>query len=88
MGPGAPKSYKKGWNSIGFIRPGASGPRGTKKSEKLQKPRKIFCVFAGICDFHVKSWKFLENHHFALSQTLAQTNGLMVLFQVARPFFK
>jgi hypothetical protein len=83
MGPGAPKSYKKGWNSIGFIRPGASGPRGTKKAKSCKKPRKIFCVFAGICDFHVKSWKFLENHHFALSQTLAQTNGLMVPFSSA-----
>ena len=60
MGPGAPKDLQKGWNSIRFIRPGASGPRGTKKCERLRKPRKIFCVFAGMPDFHVKSWKFLE----------------------------
>ena len=42
MGPGAPKSYKKGWNSIGFIRPGASGPRGTKKAKSCKNRAKYF----------------------------------------------
>ncbi len=95
MGPGPPKTPKKGWNCIGFIRPGASGPRGTKKREKLRKPRKIFCVFDEIIEFYAKSWKFLKNHHFALSQNVAQTNAFMVpfssstvLFQVARPFYQ
>ena len=45
MGPRAQGTPKKGWNCIGFIRPGASGPRGTKKRGKLRKPRKIFRVF-------------------------------------------
>ena len=31
--------------------------------------------------------KFHENHHFPLSQNLAQTNGLVVHFQVARCHF-
>ena len=57
MGPGAPKTPKKGWNCIGFIRPGASGPRGTQKREKLRKPRKIFCVFDENSDF-------MENGNF------------------------
>ncbi len=60
MGPGAPTTPKKGWNCIGFIRPGASGPRGTKNCEKLRKPSKTFCVFDGNSDFHAKSWEFLK----------------------------
>jgi len=60
MGPGAPKTPKKGWNCIGFIRPGASGPRGTKKREKLRKSRKTFCVSDENSDFYAKSWKLLK----------------------------
>ena len=60
MGPGAPKNPKKGWNCIGFIRPGASGPRGTKKPEKLRKSRKTFRVSDEKPDFYAKSWKFQQ----------------------------
>ncbi len=88
MGPGAPKTPKKGWNCIGFIRPGASGPRGTKKRERLRKSRKLFCVFDGNPDSYAKSWKFLKNHHFALSRNVGIPCRLLVVFQVARCFFK
>ena len=53
-GPRAPETPKKGWNCIGFKGPGASGPRGTKKREKLRKPRKTFCVFGENSDFMQK----------------------------------
>ncbi len=85
MGPGAPKTPKKGWNSIGFIRPGASGPRGSQKREKLRKPRKIFCVFNGNSDFYVKCLEFLKNHHFALSRNVGNTCRF---FKVPAPFSK
>ena len=45
MGPGAPKTPKKGWNCIGFIRPGASGPRGTKKAKSCEN-RAIYFAFS------------------------------------------
>ena len=95
MGPGAPKTPKKGWNCIGFIRPGASGPRGTKKREKLRKPSKTFCVFDGNSDFYAKSWKLLENHHFALSRNvgipcrfLMIFQGILSVFKVSRCFYQ
>ncbi len=85
MGPGAPKTPKKGWNCIGFIRPGASGPRGTKKPGKLRKSRKTFCVSDENPDFYAKSWKFLKNHHFALSRNV----GIPCRFcKVPAPFSK
>ena len=43
--PKAPPASQNVWNSITFIRPGASGPRGTKKRAKSRKPRKLFRVF-------------------------------------------
>ncbi len=79
MGPGAPKNPKKGWNCIGFIRPGASGPRGTKKREKLRKSRKTFCVSDENPDFYAKSWKFLKNNHFALSRNVGIRCRLLVI---------
>ena len=79
MGPGAPKTPKKGWNCIGFIRPGASGPRGTKKREKLRKSRKPFCVSDENSDFYAKGWKFLKNHHFALSRNVGIPCRLLVI---------
>jgi hypothetical protein len=45
MGPRAPGSPKKGWDCIGFIRPGASGPRGTRNEELCNKPRRILYKF-------------------------------------------
>ena len=42
IGPGAPKTPKKGWNCIGFIRPGASGPRGTKNAKSCENRAKYF----------------------------------------------
>jgi len=86
MGPGAPKNPKKGWNCIGFIRPGASGPRGTKKREKLRKSRKTFRVSDENPDFYAKSWKFMKNHHFALSRNVGIPCRLLVVFQEARCF--
>ena len=88
MGPRAPGTPKKGWNCIGFIRPGASGPRGTKKREKLRKSRKTFCVSDENPDFYAKSWKFLKNPHFALSRNVGIPCRFLVVFQVARCFFK
>ncbi len=86
MFPGAPKTTKKGWNCIGFIRPGASGPRGTKKREKLRKPRKIFCVCDGNSDFHAKSWEFRKKHHFALSRNVGIPCKILCIFKSAPPF--
>ena len=88
MGPGAPKKPKKGWNCIGFIRPGASGPRGTKKRERLRKSRQTFCVSDENPDFHVKSWELLKNRNFALPRNVGIPCRLLVVFQVARCFFK
>ncbi len=88
MGPGAPKKTNNGWNCIGFKGPGASGPRGTKKREKLRKLRKTFCVSDENSDFYVKSWKFLKNHHFALSRNVGIPCRLLVVFQVPPGFFK
>ena len=48
MGPRAPKSPKKGYNSIGFIRPGAFGPRGAENAKKLRELQKYFCIFSKI----------------------------------------
>ena len=81
-GPRAPETSKKGWNSIGFKGPGASGPHGTKKRGKLRKPRKISCVFDENSDFYVKSWKLLKNHRFAPSQNVGIPCGLLILFQI------
>ena len=86
IGPGAPKTPKKGWNCIGFIRPGASGPRGTKKREKLRKSRKTFCVFDENSDFRAKSWEFLKNHHFALSRNVGIPCKILYIFKSAPPF--
>ena len=86
MGPRAPGSPKKGWNCIGFIRPGASGPRGTKKREKLRQPRKIFCGFYKNYDFHVKFWEILKNHHFAPSQNVGIPCKILYIFKSAPPF--
>ena len=59
-----------------------------QKREKLRKSRKTFCVFDGNSDFYAKSWKFLKNHHFALSRNVGIPCRLLVVFQVARCFFK
>ncbi len=86
MGPGAPKKPKKGWNCIGFKGPGASGPRGTKKREKLRKPRKTFCVFHGNSNFHAKSWKFLKNHHSAPSRNVGIPCKILYILNSTPPF--
>ena len=86
IGPGAEKNSKKGWNCIGFIRPGASGPRGTKKREKLRQPRKMFCGFYKNYDFHVKFWEILKKHHFAPSQNVGIPCKILCIFKSAPPF--
>ena len=86
MSPGAPKTSKKGWNCIGFIRPGASGPRGTKKREKLRQPRKIFCGFYKNYEFHVKFWEILKNHHLAPSQNVGIPCKILCIFKSTPPF--
>ena len=86
MGPGAPKTPKKVWNCIGFIRPGAPGPRGTKKREKLRQPRKIFCGFYKNYDFHVKFWEILKKHHFAPSQNVGIPCKILYKLKSAPPF--
>ena len=86
MGPRAPGSPKKGWNCIGFKGPGASGPRGTNKREKLRKPREIFRVFRKNADFYAKGWGFAKNHHFALSQNIGIPCKILYIFKSTPPF--
>ena len=78
MGPRAPGTPKKGWNCIGFIRPGASGPRGCGKLDFCKSRNNFFYIFDENMEFHIKKWNFKKFHHSARLQNLAQTNAFTV----------
>ncbi len=67
MGPRAPGTPKKGWNCIGFIRPGASGPRGCGKLDFCKFRNNFSYIFDGNMEFHIKM-KFQEIQPFCASQ--------------------
>ena len=75
MGPRAPGSPKKEWNCIGFIRPGASGPRGCGKLVFCKFRNNFFYISDENMEFRIKKWNFKKFNHFAHLQTLAQTNA-------------
>ena len=58
MGPGAQKTSQKGWNCIGFIRPGASGPRGTKNVKSCENRANYFAFSLNILIFMQKAGNF------------------------------
>ena len=59
-----------------------------QKSEKLRKPRKIFCVFAEILEFHVKRLGFLEITILHFPRTLRKPMVAWSLFQSGTVVFK
>ena len=88
MGPRAPGTPKKGWNCIGFIRPGASGPRGCGKLDFCKFRNNFFYIFDENMEFHIKKWNSKKFNHSAHLRTLAQTNRFLMVFQDALSIFK
>ena len=81
---GDTKKLQNIWKGIGFIRPGTSGTRRTRKTIILHKFWKISSFSHRFPAFAVESVDFLENSDATLPRNLAQTYGLLILLTSSR----